>query len=66
VDSPDGLTWTRVPHDEAVFGGIDAQAMMSIAAAGSELVAVGIDAHSGYLAAAVWHRTPTAVKAERD
>lgn len=47
--SPDGLTWSRVPHDEAVFGrgGLE---MKSVTAAGQGLVAVGSDASY----AAVW------------
>ena len=39
--SPDGLTWARVPHDEAVFGGNNDQGIWSMVAVGSELVAVG-------------------------
>jgi hypothetical protein len=52
--SPDGLTWTRVPHDEAVFGGDDDQWMMSVVAAGRGLVAVGSDQSGGDWDAAVW------------
>jgi hypothetical protein len=40
--SPDGFTWSRVPHDEAVFGGA---AMTSVTAGGPGLVAVGWDGH---------------------
>jgi hypothetical protein len=39
--SPDGLAWSRVPHDEAVFGGPGTQAMIGIEASGPGLVAVG-------------------------
>jgi len=41
--SPDGLTWTRVPHDPEVFGGEagDEQSMTAVAAVGSDLIAVG-------------------------
>ena len=39
--SPDGITWTRVPHDPEVFGGDGDQEMVSVAAAGPGLVAVG-------------------------
>lgn len=40
--SPDGVTWTKVPHDEAVFGGPDdKQVMNAITTVGSDLVAVG-------------------------
>ena len=48
--SPDGFTWTRVPHDEAIFGGVTGAWMWSVAAGGPGLVAVG-DATDG---AAVW------------
>jgi hypothetical protein len=47
--SPDGVSWSRVPHDEAVFGGEGIQRMNSVAAGGPGLVAVG-----SYLDAAVW------------
>ncbi len=39
--SVDGLTWSRVPADEAVFGGEHDQLMLSVTPAGSGLVAVG-------------------------
>ena len=39
--SPDGFTWSRVPHDEAVFGGPGEQRMVSVTAGGPGLVAVG-------------------------
>jgi hypothetical protein len=39
--SPDGFTWSRVPHDEAIFGGLDEQRMESVTAGGPGLVAVG-------------------------
>ena len=54
--SPDGLTWTRVPHDEAVFGGTRdiPQGMLSVAAVDAGLVAVGHDTFD----AAVWYWTP--------
>lgn len=41
--SADGATWTRVPHDEALFGGSEDQVMFGVAAAGPGLVAVGVD-----------------------
>jgi hypothetical protein len=41
--SPDGITWSRVPHDEAAFGGAGTQRMNSVAAAGPGFVAVGFD-----------------------
>jgi hypothetical protein len=52
--SPDGVTWTRVPHDEVVFGGDNWQAMWSLVAADSGLVAVGYDNSGGNTDAAVW------------
>ena len=39
--SPDGITWTRVPHDEEVFGGEGFQKMSSVTVGGPGLVAVG-------------------------
>ena len=49
--SPDGLNWTRVPHDEAVLGdGL----MRSVAAYGGGFVAVGSDDSGGDADAAVW------------
>ena len=44
--SPDGIDWTRVPHDETLFGG----GMNSVAVGGPGLVAVGWDT----MGAAVW------------
>jgi hypothetical protein len=57
--SADGYTWTRVPHDEAVFGGPEGQRMMSVTAGGPGLVAVGSDYRdgSGWPDAAVWVST---------
>jgi hypothetical protein len=52
--SPDGLAWSRVPHDEAVFGGNDSQQMYSVVAGGPGLVAVGYDRSGGDDDAAVW------------
>jgi hypothetical protein len=60
--SVDGLTWSRVPHDEAIFGGPIDQAMTSVTAGGVGLVAVGFDGVNGFsrtrvgdeLDAAVW------------
>jgi hypothetical protein len=39
--SVDGITWSRVPHDDAVFGGEHDQAMNSVTSVGSVVVAVG-------------------------
>lgn len=60
--SVDGVTWSRVPHDETVFGGTGIQTMESVTAGGPGLVAVGTDGSAydeeGYLLeygdAAVW------------
>jgi hypothetical protein len=56
--SPDGLTWVRVPHDEAIFGGSRDQVMNAVAAWGPGLIAVGYDRSAGYRDAAVWYWTP--------
>ncbi len=48
--SPDGISWSRVPHDEGVFGGEGDQWMRRLTAGGPGLVAVGVDTW----AAAVW------------
>lgn len=52
--SPDGLTWSRVPHDEAVFGGDGFQAMFAVATGGPGLVAVGGEQSDDGSDAAVW------------
>jgi hypothetical protein len=52
--SPDGFTWTRVPHDEEVFGGAGFQEILSVAVGGPGLVAVGLDESGGDRDAAVW------------
>ncbi len=41
--STDGRVWTRVPHDELVFGGPGDQYPMAVAAGGPGFVAVGDD-----------------------
>jgi len=41
--SEDGTTWTRIPHDEKVFGGKGRQEMFDIAATDDRLVIVGFD-----------------------
>lgn len=51
--STDGITWSRVPHDEAIFGGA---VMHSVVAYGDGLVVVGFDA-SRDLDAVVWTST---------
>ena len=39
--SVDGTNWTRVPHDESVFGGVGRQSMSAVTVGGPGLVAVG-------------------------
>jgi len=52
--SIDGFAWSRVPHDESVFGGEGEQQMVSVTAGSPGLVAVGWDTSSGSVDAAVW------------
>jgi hypothetical protein len=61
--SRDGLVWSRVAPDEAVFGGDGYQEMYSVVAGGPGLVAVGWDGswsvdENGNRAAAVWVSPP--------
>ncbi len=48
--SPDGMSWSRVVHDESVFGGGGQVAMFDVTVGGPGLVAVG----GGNQGAAVW------------
>jgi hypothetical protein len=54
--SADGLTWSRVPHDEAVFGGPNSQNMESVTSGGPGLIVVGVhrSGEAGDRDAAVW------------
>ena len=52
--SVDGVSWSRVPHDEAVFGGDGIQLMVSVIAGGPGLVAVGMAGAPLNFEAAVW------------
>lgn len=52
--SLDGTTWSRVPHDERIFGGKGNQIMNDVTRAGSGLVAVGSSGPEGMEHAAVW------------
>ena len=52
--SPDGVTWTRVPPDPAIFGGDGDQWAADVAAGDLGVIAVGSDFRSGYGDAAVW------------
>ncbi len=60
--SVDGLTWLRVPHDEAVFGGEGDQGMFDVVAGGPGLVAVGQDSQGAPVWTSVdgitWSRVP--------
>lgn len=55
--STDGLSWSRVPHDESVFGGNGSQWMFGVAVGGPGLVAVGADSSGFDRAGAVWTST---------
>jgi hypothetical protein len=52
--SVDGITWSRVAHDELVFGGSGPQEMISVTAGGPGLVAVGTDGMNDTADGAVW------------
>jgi hypothetical protein len=52
--SPDGISWTRVAHDDAVFGGDGLQRMVSVTVGGPGLMAVGGDESGDDADAAVW------------
>jgi class 3 adenylate cyclase len=52
--SRDGSEWSRVPHDEAVFGGSQDQFLQRVTATASGFVAVGSDSSGGDQDAAVW------------
>ena len=52
--SPDGFNWSRVPHDEVIFGGESSQAMDSVTAGGPGLVAVGFDHRPSAQDGAAW------------
>ena len=55
--SPDGITWARVPHDEAIFGGAGDQVMFGLTVVGPQVVAVGREVSGGTSVAAVWIAT---------
>jgi hypothetical protein len=52
--SPDGFFWTRIPHDQATFGGSRNWwgGLTSVAAIGDGIVTVGIDGDDGIVG--VW------------
>jgi class 3 adenylate cyclase len=52
--SRDGVEWSRVRHDEAVFGGSQDQGLQRVTATASGFVAVGGDTSGGDHDAAVW------------
>ena len=51
---PAGDNWTRVPDDEAVFGGAGDQQIRSLTVGGPGLVAGGYDTSGGRMRGAVW------------
>ena len=53
--SADGMAWTRVPHDENIFGGPDNQWMWDVTTGPAGLVAVGFEGPPEQLHAAVWN-----------
>ena len=52
--SVDGITWSRVPHDETVFGSGGNPSMLAVTAGGPGLVAVGADYHPELAETPVW------------
>jgi len=53
--SVDGINWSRVPHDETVFGTGGNPSMLGVTVGGPGLVAVGADYHpSGLAETPVW------------
>lgn len=52
--SSDGVRWSRVPHDEELFGGRGSQAMVGATIGRPGIVAVGWDGPFDALDAAVW------------
>ena len=54
--STDGVTWTRVPHNEAVFGGLEdgEQSMTAVAATSRGFTSIGADRSGSDFDAAVW------------
>jgi hypothetical protein len=52
--SIDGITWSRVAHDEAIFGEVTGAWMHSVTVGGPGLVAVGEWARADQWGAAVW------------
>ena len=57
--SPDGLNWSRFPHDDNALGGLRDQRLLDVVVAGSALVAVGFEGpgfqgQGGDADAAVW------------
>ena len=52
--SPDGISWSRVPDDDAVFSGAGNQEMSGVTVGAPGLVAVGSDQSGGDADVAVW------------
>lgn len=53
--SPDGIVWSRVIHDESVFGGPGEQVIRAVVAIPTGLVAMGFEEIDGGRDAAVWN-----------
>lgn len=62
--SDGGTSWTRVPHDEAIFGGAGDQIMNRVTAFNGAFIAVGNDRATGRADAAIW-RSPDGMTWER-
>jgi len=62
IDWSSSLTWSRVPHDAAVFGGNGGQGLVSVTVGGPGLVAVGWDEGDAMVLTSVdgvtWSRVP--------
>ena len=56
--SVDGITWSRIVHDDLVFGGEGVQTMESVTAAGPGLVAVGGNTIWTSVDGTTWVRVP--------
>lgn len=52
--SPEGISWSRVPHDDAVLGGESNMEMFSVTLGGPGLVAVGLGRLGSDFDAVVW------------
>lgn len=63
--SSDGVAWSRLPHDERVFGGPEDQVMWSVTTGGPGVVAVGVATNATVWLSAdgtTWSRVPHSVE----